>query len=124
MKSDFAEAISKEIKEKVSELQKQAESDRFRTEQQTLEYYKTRIANYRKSIEAREKELNDLQYYTFDKPETREKKRRGLEGAIRLFNANITQLENDRESYLEMINRDPEIGIEKDIISINLINII
>ena len=124
MKSDFAEAISKEIKEKVSELQKQAESDRFRTEQQTLEYYKTRIANYRKSIEEREKELDDLQYYTFDKPETREKKRRGLEGAIRLFNANIAQLENDRESHLEMINRDPEIGIEKDIISINLINII
>lgn len=124
MKSDFAEAISKEIKEKVSELQKQAESDRFRTEQQTLEYYKTRIANYRKSIEAREKELDDLQYYTFDKPETREKKRRGLEGAIRLFNANIAQLENDRQSHLEMINRDPEIGIEKDIISINLINII
>ncbi len=124
MKYDFAEAISKEIKTKVDELRKQAESDRLRTEQQTLVYYKTRIANYQKSIEERENELDWLQYYTFDKPETREKKRRGIEGAIRLLNANMAQLEKDRDSHLERINRDPEIGIKPDLISINLINII
>lgn len=124
MRYDFAEALSKEIAQKIGELKKQAESDRFRTEQQTLVYYTTRIANYRKSIEEQEFLLNDLQYAYFEKPETRDKKKRGIEGAIRLFNANIAQLEKDRDSHLEMINRDPEIGIERDLLSINLINII
>ena len=126
MRYDFAEAISKEIKKKVSELQKQAESDRFRTEQQTLEYYKTRIANYHKSIEDQEYLLDALQYEYYDKPEIRDKKRRGIEGAIRLFNANIAQLEKDRDLHLEMINRDPEINIEieHDKLLINLVYII
>lgn len=124
MRYDFADALSKEIGKKISELKKQSESDRFRTEQQTLEYYRTRIANFMKSIEEQEELLNDLQYYTFDKPESRVKKQRGIEGAIRLFKANIAQLESDRDAHLEMINRDPEIGIEPELLSINLINVI
>ena len=124
MRYDFAEALGKEISKKVGELKKQAESDRFRTEQQTLVYYKTRIANIEKSIEEQEDKLDELQYIYFENPALREKKRRGIEGAIRLFTANIAQLEKDRDSHLEMINRDPEIGIERDLLSINMINII
>ena len=124
MRYDFAEALGEEITVKIGELKKQAESDRFRTEQQTLEYYKTRIANIQKSLDEQEANLDYLQFVYFDNPETREKKRRGIEGAIRLFTANIAQLEKDRDSHLEMINRDPEIGIERELLSINLINII
>ncbi len=124
MRYDFAEALSKEIAKRIGELKKQAESDRFRTEQQTLEYYRTRIANIQKSLDDQEANLDYLQFNYYDNPETREKKRRGIEGAIRLFAANIAKLEKDRDSHLEMINRDPEIGIERELLSINLINII
>ncbi len=124
MRYDFAEALGKEISKKVSELKKQAESDRFRTELQTSVYYKTRIANIEKSLEEQECKLDELQYMYYEKPETIEKKRRGIEGAMRLLRANITQLEKDRDSHLEKINRDPEIGIERDLLSINMINII
>lgn len=123
MRYDFAEALGKVIAKKVAELKNQAESDRFRTEQQTEEYYKTRIANIQKSIDEQEQKLDDLQYDYFENPETREKKRRGIEGAIRLFNARINDLNRERETHLEMINRDPEISIKSEPISINLINI-
>lgn len=123
MRYDFAELLGKEVANKIGELKKQADSDRFRTEQQTQEYYRTRIANIQKSIEEQEDKLDELQYVYFENPSSREKKRRGIEGAIRLFTANIAQLEKDRDSHLEMINRDPEIGIERELLSINLIYI-
>ncbi len=117
MRYEFAEYISKEIESKVTELKNQAESDRFRNEQQTLEYYKSRIANYERNIS--EWEMN-LEYTPLDNT----KERRRWENAIRLAKANIAQLIRDRDEHLEQINRDPQIGIESEIISINLINIL
>ena len=87
-------------------------------------YYKTRIANLGKSIEEQEDKLDELQYMYYENPEAVEKKKRGIEGAMRLLTNNISQLEKDRDSHLDMINRDPEIGIERNLLSINMINII
>lgn len=124
MRYDFADALGKEVAKKIGELKKQSESDRFRTEQQTSVYYKTRIANLGKSLEEQEDKLNELQYMYYETPESIEKKKRGIEGAMRLLTNNIAQLEKDMDSHLDMINRDPEIGIERNLLSINMINVI
>ena len=117
MRYDFAEYISNEIDKKVRELKNQAESERFRNEQQTIEYYNSRIENYNRNIDEWEQ---ILEYTSYDNG----KERRRWEGAIRLAKANISQLEHDMEEHLNQINRDPQIGIESEIISINLINIL
>lgn len=117
MRYDFAEYISKEVENKVKELRNQAESERFRNEQQTIEYYNSRIENYERNIDEWEQTLE----YT---PDENIKERRRWEGAIRLAKANIAQLEHDMDEHLNQINCDPQIGIESEIISINLINII
>jgi SNF2 family DNA or RNA helicase len=117
MRYDFAEYISNEVKNKVGELNNQAESERFRNEQQTIEYYKSRIENYERNIDEWEQIL-DYTYYE------NTKERRRWEGAIRLAKANISQLEHEMEEHLNQINNDPKIGIESEIISINLINIL
>lgn len=127
MRYDFAECVGKEINKKVTELKKQAESDRFRTEQQTREYYRSRIANYQKSIEEWENELDAIaqtEKYYGDEGGSLKKRKRQLEGIIRLGYSNIGQWERERDAHLEKINSDPQIGIEQEIISINLINII
>lgn len=117
MRYDFAEYISNEVEKKVRELKNQAESERYRNEQQTVEYYKSRIENYERNIDEWEQ---ILEYTSYDNT----KERRRWEGAIRLANANISQLEHDMEEHLNQINSDPQIGIESEIISINLINIV
>lgn len=127
MRYDFAEYVGKEINSKVTELKKQAESDRFRTEQQTLEYYKSRIASYKKNIDVWEDELEQVEWalkYYGGEEENLKKRKRQLDGIIRLGYANISQWEKDRDEHLAKINSDPQIGIEHEIISINLINII
>lgn len=117
MRYDFAEYISSEIEKKVRELKNQAESERFRNEQQTIEYYKSRIENYERNIDEWEQILDYTSYENT-------KERRRWEGAIRLAKANISQLEHDMEEHLSQINSDPQIGIESEIISINLISIL
>lgn len=117
MRYDFAEYISSEIEKRVRELKNQAESERFRNEQQTIEYYKSRIENHERNIDEWEQ---ILEYTSYENT----KERRRWEGAIRLSKANISQLEHDMEEHLNQINSDPQIGIESEIISINLINIL
>ena len=116
MRYDFAECISAEITERIAELTRQAESERGRNEQQTREYYKSRIDNYSKNIH----EWNT--YLEADRED--EKERRRWEGAIRLAQSNIERFEHERDERLALINEDPHIGIEKEIISLNLINIL
>lgn len=116
MRYDFAEFVSTTINSKISELKRQAESERYRNEQQTQEYYSSRIENHNRNI----REWNAYVEALYED----EKERRRWENAIRLAKSNITQLMKERDEHLSLINEDPNIGIENEIISMNLITII
>ncbi|MCF0220081.1 MAG: DEAD/DEAH box helicase [Muribaculaceae bacterium] len=115
MKSDFTWAISEEKKRRIDECSRQMESNRLRNVKQIMEYYKSRIDNHLNNISHWEYELEYIQD---------EKELRNKQGAIRLANANITTLENDRDERLAIINQESKPTIEDKILSINLITIV
>lgn len=115
MRYDFADYISGEKKRRIDEANRQVESDRKRNEQQTKEYYTSRIANHESNIRTWE----GLLEFGLD-----EKEHRNRQGAIRLAKANIAQLQRERDERLSLINEDPQLSIEDKLLSLNLITII
>lgn len=114
MNYDFTEYISVEKKTRLEEEKRQAESDRLRNEQQTNEYYKSRIRNHLNNIEQWE---YDIMYLSDDK------EIRNRTGAIRLAKAQVAKLEKERDERLLYINEDKKMGIEDKLLSLNLISI-
>lgn len=114
MNYDFTEYISVEKKTRLEEEKRQAESDRLRNEQQTNEYYKSRIRNHLNNIEQWE---YDIMYLSDDK------EIRNRTGAIRLAKAQVAKLEKERDERLLYINEDKKLGIEEKLLSLNLISI-
>lgn len=117
MRYDFKETIDQEKDKRMAELQLQVESDRQRNEQQTKEYYATVIDNQRRYIRNWESEMEMV--YDFD-----EKRVRELQGAIRLAESRVQQLEKEKLDRLTQINEASIIKIDEEIVSLNLINII
>lgn len=115
MRYDFADFISEEKKRRVDEANRQVVSDRKRNEQQTIEYYRSRIGNHEANIRTWE----GLLEFGLD-----DKEQRNRQGAIRLAKANIAQLERERDERLSLINEDPKLSIEDKLLSLNLITII
>lgn len=116
MRYDFADFISKEKNRRLQEVNRQIASDRLRNEQQTKEYYASRIQNHESNIRTWEGYLEFLQ--------SDEKEMRRWQGAIRLARANITQLEKERNERLDLINENNQLTIDDKLISLNLITII
>ena len=117
MRYDFAEKINELKTKQLSEIKLQIESDRQRNEKQTKEYYATVIDNQRKYIQGWECEIEI--YFNSD-----EKRVRQLQGAIRLAQARIQQLEREKEDRLTQIREASQVEMEESIVSLNLINII
>ena len=117
MRYDFAEKISEVKTKQMSEIKLQIESDRQRNERQTNEYYATVIDNQRKYIHEWESEIEI--YFDAD-----EKRVRQLQGAIRLAQARIQQLEREKEDRLTQIREASQVEMEESIVSLNLINIV
>ena len=116
MRYDFADYIANEKKHRVEEIYKQIGSDRVRNEQQTLEYYTSRIKNHEANIRTWE---GYLEFMSSD-----DKEMRRWQGAIRLARANITTLEKERDERLAVINQDEKLSMDDKLISLNLITII
>lgn len=116
MRYNLAEYIDGEISKKLSELKKMAASERLRSEQETRVYYDSRIANYERR---RSEQEDELQWH-----DPSSKDYRKIENTVRLMKANISIMEKEMEDHLQQINQDPKIGIDKEVISINLIKII
>ena len=116
MRYDFAEFIRITKKQRLEDTLRQIESDRMRNEQQTKEYYQSRIENHKRNIVDWE---FDIEYFITD-----EKEKRGKQGAITLAKANMAQLEKERDARLQIINEDPQLGIDEKLVSLNLITII
>lgn len=113
---DFAETLSERKKEKIAELKREADSERIHNENQTKEYYRSRIVNLEKSIE----EWKDNIIWSFND----DKERRRWENAIRLGNANINRLKKEEQERLDIIQTDPKISVDDEILSLNLIYVI
>lgn len=116
MNCDFTERISQEIRSRMEKETRLMESDRRRNEQQTREYYASRIEIHWRTI----KKIEDLLEFYFED----DKKRRQYEGVIPLVKYNIDQMEKERDEHLEKINEDRRPSMEDKLLSLNLITII
>jgi hypothetical protein len=117
MRYDFAEEINEVKAERLSEIKIQVESDKQRNEKQTKEYYTSIIENLRKFIRNWESDIEML--YDMD-----EKRVQQLEGARRLAQARIQQIEKEKDDRLTQIREASQIEINENIVSLNLIKII
>ena len=117
MRYDFAEEITGQKATRMAEIRLQVESDRQRNEKQTNEYYASMIDNLRRFVRGWESDIEML----FDVDEKRVQQ---LQGAIRLAQARIQQMEKEKEDRLTQIREASQIEIGESIVSLNLINII
>lgn len=117
MRYDFAEEIAGQKATRMAEIRLQVESDRQRNEKQTNEYYASMIDNLRRFVRGWESDIEML----FDVDEKRVQQ---LQGAIRLAQARIQQMEKEKEDRLTQIREASQIEIGENIVSLNLINII
>lgn len=117
MRYDFAEEITGQKATRMAEIRLQVESDRQRNEKQTNEYYASMIDNLHRFVRGWESDIEML----FDVDEKRVQQ---LQGAIRLAQARIQQMEKEKEDRLTQIREASQIEIGENIVSLNLINII
>lgn len=117
MRYDFAEEISEQKASRMAEIRLQVESDRQRNEKQTNEYYASMIDNLCRFVRGWESDIEML--FNVD-----EKRVQQLQGAIRLAQARIQQMEKEKEDRLTQIREASQIEIGENIVSLNLINII
>lgn len=117
MRYDFAEEVNEQKATRMAEIRLQVESDRQRNEKQTNEYYASMIDNLRRFVRGWESDIEML----FDVDEKRVQQ---LQGAIRLAQARIQQMEKEKEDRLTQIRESSQIEIGENIVSLNLINII
>ena len=117
MRYDFAEEITGQKATRMAEIRLQVESDCQRNEKQTNEYYASMIDNLRRFVRGWESDIEML----FDVDEKRVQQ---LQGAIRLAQARIQQMEKEKEDRLTQIREASQIEIGENIVSLNLINII
>lgn len=117
MRYDFAEEITEQKATRMAEIRLQVESDRQRNEKQTNEYYASMIDNLCRFVRGWESDIEML----FDVDEKRVQQ---LQGAIRLAQARIQQMEKEKEDRLTQIREASQIEIGENIVSLNLINII
>lgn len=118
MRYDLLDAIHGEIQKRIDEIKRTAESERQRNDLQTREYYRSLIESREQSIEEWENRLRSFRDWMTPK-EVRE-----LEGAIRLGKANVENYHKQMDARLDIINADPGISIEEEILSLNLVCIV
>ena len=115
MNYDFTDHISKIVKKRIEEENRQIESDRRRNEQQTIEYYTSRKASYEQSIQ----DAQDDMMWIYDKRE-----RLSLSRRIQLAKNQIKSLEKECKEKLAQINENNNLTIDDKILSLSLITIL
>ena len=115
MSYDFAEYVSGEIRTRLEKEKRESESDRLRNEQQTREYYKSRIAGYESTIREESWKLE----WDLDNEERLRTSRR-----VQLAKNQIGILERERDEILARLNEDKQVQMQDKLISLNLITIV
>jgi hypothetical protein len=115
MRSDFAAFLSLERKRRIEETKMQEQSDRLRNVQQTKEYYQARLDGLENLVAENKKQLE----YSYD-----EKEKRRLENVLRLRLGNVRLLEKERDERLAELNKEADLTISENILSLNLVTIV
>lgn len=118
MRYDFLDCVKAEKARRVTEIKLTAESERKRNEIQTKEYYQSLINSREASIDDWESRLQLNRSWMTPK-EIRE-----LEGAIRLGKANVENYRKQMDARIDIINADPGISIEEELLSLNFVTIL
>lgn len=116
MSYDFTEYVGGEVRSRIEEEKRRNESDRIRNEQQTIEYYRSRIAGFERTIK---EESWKLEWEWID-----DKERLATTRRVQLAKNQIGILEREREERLARINEDQQIVFKDKLLSLNLITII
>ncbi len=115
LRYDMKDAIDEYINNYRSELKIRFENSKKMRTQQTIQYYDLRV----KSLEATLRDAeNNKEYAIFTNDDNALRK---AENLIRLRKANIRDLKEKRENDLEKINRDIELKVVEEIMSLNLV---
>ena len=115
MRSDFAAYVSSERKRRIEESRMQEQSDRLRNVQQTKEYYQARLDGLENLVYEYESRLE----WCYD-----EKEKKRLESILRLRRGNVRQLEKERDERLAELNRETNLTISENILSLNLVTVV
>jgi hypothetical protein len=115
MSYDFTTYISELIKNRVAEEQREIESDRLRSEQQTKEYYASRKANHENTIS---EQTWRLEFISDDKERLATSRR------IQLAKNQIAMLDRECNERLELINEDKQLSVDNKLLSLNLVAIV
>lgn len=115
MSYDFTTYISELIKNRIAEEQREIESDRLRTEQQTKEYYASRKANHENTISEQTWRLEFL---------SDDKERLATSRRIQLAKNQIAMLDRECNERLELINEDKQLSVDHKLLSLNLVAIL
>ncbi len=115
MRSDFAAFVSSERKRRIEESKMQEQSDRLRNVQQTKEYYQARLDGLENLVAEYEYQLD----WTYD-----EKEKKRLENILRLRRGNVRQLEKERDERLAELNKETNLTISENILSLNLVTVV
>lgn len=116
MKSAFYDATKEDRKSRLTELKRQAESDRLHNEEQTKEFYNITINRLKQQIKNWEDILEFLEVGSAE-----------YQSQERVIKMNRGLLESNKkalEEKLSMINRDSEINVDCIPVSISLIKIL
>ena len=116
MNYDFTQFVSDSIHNRLEEEQRQTESDRRRNEQQTIEYFRSRMQGFEQTIKDEEWKLEWLS--DNDKEQLATKRR------IQLAKAQITMFERQQNERLAVINESKQLSMDDKILSLNLITIL
>lgn len=117
MRYDFAEEIGIRKNKRLDEIRLQVESDRQRSEKQTIEYFDSMIENQKRFIRGWESDIEMYTYYD-------DKRVQQLRGVIKMTEDRIKRYQNEKEERLATIREASKIDISESIVSLNLINII
>lgn len=115
MRSDFAAYVSSERKRRIEESRMQEQSDRLRNVQQTKEYYQARLDGLENLVYEYESRLE----WCYD-----EKEKKRLESILRLRRGNVRQLEKERDERLAELNKETNLTISENILSLNLVTVV
>lgn len=125
----LTEAIKNVVMKQTEEMQKIFESSRLRKAQQVKDFYESRIDRLQKQIDGQEERLQEKEdelqfhYYSAQEKKDIEKEIRQIEGGLNLLQSNLNNLQQEYEKQLH-VNQDPQIRIQEELVSLNLINII
>lgn len=115
LRYDMKDSIDEYINNYRTELKIRFENSKKMRTQQTLQYYDSRVKSLEASLSDAETD-KDYAILTDDDAALRK-----AEGLIRLRKANIRDLKEKRENDLEKINRDIELKVVEEIMSLNLV---